>query len=46
MTGLARSFIPACQAAPKSTVSLVPAQDSSPASVAADSTRSQSLVPA
>ena len=46
MSGLSRSFIPARQAAPQSTVSLAPAQDSSPASVEADSTLSQSLVPA
>ena len=46
MTGLSGSLIPARPAAKKSTVPLAPAQDSSPASVAADSTRSQSLVPA
>ena len=46
MSGFSRSFIPARPAAPKSTVPLAPAQDSSPASVAADSTLSQSLVPA
>ena len=39
MTELSRSFIPARPAAPQSTASLAPAQDSSPASVAADSTR-------
>ena len=40
MTELSRSFIPARQAAPQSTVPLAPAQDSSPASVAADSPHS------
>ena len=39
MIGFLRSFIPARPAAPQSTVPLAPAQDSPPASVAADSTR-------
>ena len=39
MAGLSRSFIPARQAAPQSTVPLAPTQDSSPASVATYATR-------
>ena len=39
MNELSRSFIPARRAAPQSTVPLAPAQAYSPASVAADSTR-------
>ena len=46
MTGLSGSLIPDRPAAKESAVPLAPAQDSSPASLAADSTLSQSLVPA